>query len=150
MRLCASAINLVLGFTWIFNFLYIYIFFFLFPFAPAYSALTSLRWFCCCLIFTVGNRAAPLKQLEVQYSKLPKNILVAVLGGETTLSLISLVILEDSYVLGFKAVKHVLLELVLQTIATLLSQTESLPSVYPAWLISHGNSMTFEDLVLSY
>lgn len=70
-----------------------------------------------------------MKQLEVQYSKLPKNILVAVLGGETTLSLISLVILEDSYVLGFKAVKHVLLELVLQTIAKLLSQTESLPSV---------------------
>lgn len=70
-----------------------------------------------------------MKQLEVQYSKLPKNILVAVLGEETTLSLISLVILEDSYVLGFKAVKHVLLELVLQTIATLLSQTESLPSV---------------------
>lgn len=70
-----------------------------------------------------------MKQLEVQYSKLPKNILAAVLGGETTLSLISLVILEDSYVLGFKAVKHVLLELVLQTIATLLSQTESLPSV---------------------
>lgn len=70
-----------------------------------------------------------MKQLEVQYSKLPKNILVAVLGRETTLSLISLVILEDSYALGFKAVKHILLELVLQTIATLLSQTESLANV---------------------